>query len=352
MNIFDDLILENSIQSWLIAIGLSLGIFLVLLVLRRLIQRRLERTYKRTNTELDDYLSHLVSQTQWFSLMAVGLLFGSLVVTLPETSQTWFTLILRLILTLQIGVWGTAVISLYVSRGVASRIDEDQGDDATTLDALGLIGKIILWVVLVLIILDNLNVEINSLVTSLGIGGIAVALAVQNILGDLFASLSITFDKPFAIGDFVVIDDYEGDVEDIGLKSTRIRSLSGEELIFSNTDLLASRIRNYKRMEKRRISFSVGVVYGTPAEKLKMIPGMLEEIITPHPDVQFERAHLKDLSDFSLEYSVVYYVLRSEYAAYLDIQQAINLEIYQRFEQEGIEFAYPTQTVILEGEGQ
>jgi len=188
-------------------------------------------------------------------------------------------------------------------------------------------------------------------VASLGIGGIAVALALQNILGDLFASLSITFDKPFVIGDFIVVDDFEGDVEDIGLKSTRVRSLSGEELIFSNTDLLNSRIRNYKRLEKRRISFIIGVIYGTPVEKLKKIPSIIEDIITPIENADFERAHLKTLGDYSLDYSVVYYVLQQEYATYMDIQQVINLEIYQRFEEEGIEFAYPTQTIMLESEG-
>ena len=249
---------------------------------------------------------------------------------------------------LQVGLWGTGVISLYIKRGVASRMEEDHAGDATTLDALGLIAKIVLWVVLSLFILDDLNVEISSLLTGLGIGGIAVALALQNILADLFASLSITFDKPFAIGDFVVVDDFEGDVEDIGLKTTRIRSLSGEELIFSNTDLLNSRIRNYKRLEKRRISFTIGVVYGTPVEKLKMIPGMIEDIITPLENVEFDRAHFKTLGDFSLDFSVVYHVLVPAYASYLDKQQAINLEIYQRFEKEGIEFAYPTQTVMLE----
>jgi small-conductance mechanosensitive channel len=184
-------------------------------------------------------------------------------------------------------------------------------------------------------------------VASLGIGGIAVALAVQNILGDLFASLSITLDKPFSIGDFIVVGDFQGDVEDIGLKSTRVRSLSGEELVFANTDLLNSRIRNYKKLQERRIVFTVGVVYNTPSGKLEKIPGMLEEIIKPIPDTRFDRAHFKTLGDYSLDFEVVYYVLVPEYATYLDIQQRINLTIYKQFEDEGIEFAYPTQTVVV-----
>ncbi|MCK4490540.1 MAG: mechanosensitive ion channel family protein, partial [Anaerolineales bacterium] len=239
----------------------------------------------------------------------------------------------------------------YVNRSVADKVKEDHGEDATTLDALGLIGKILLWVILSLIILDNLNIEISSLVASLGIGGIAVALALQNILGDLFASISITLDKPFVIGDFVEVDEFAGNVEDIGLKSTRIRSLSGEELIFSNTDLLNSRIRNYKRLEKRRISFSIAVTYSTSVENLKKIPGIVEEIISPLENIQFERAHFKSMGDYSLNFAIVYHVHEPAYVSYLDTQQVINLELYQRFEEEGIEFAYPTQTVIMEKQG-
>lgn len=348
MGILEKVVLENSVQSWLIALAVSLVVFLLLMFIRRLLNRFLKRTIKKSKSKIDDYLIPLLSQTKWFSLLAGGLLIGSIAVNLPPEIDNWFERIIQIIFALQIGFWGTGMISLYIERGVAARVQEDQGDDATTLDALGLIVKIALWAILVLIILDNLNVEINSLVASLGIGGIAVALALQNILGDLFASLSITFDKPFVIGDFVVVDDFEGDVEDIGLKSTRIRSLSGEELIFSNTDLLNSRIRNYKRLEARRISFTVGVVYGTPAEKLKKIPEMIENIITPIEHVDFDRAHFKTLGDYSLDFAVVYYVLLPDYSSYLDIQQTINLEIYQIFENEGIEFAYPTQTVMLD----
>ena len=350
MDIFENGILENSFQSWLIAVGLALGTILVLLFIKRILKRRLASLIKKSKSRLDDYLLPLLSQTRWFSILAAGMMVGLFALDLPVDIQTWSVRIIQIIFALQVGFWGTGMISLYIERRVTSKIQEDHAEEATTLDALGLIVKVALWSVLALIILDNLNVEISSLVASLGIGGIAVALAAQNILGDLFASLSISLDKPFVIGDFVVVDDFEGDVEDIGLKSTRIRSLSGEELIFSNTDLLNSRIRNYKRLEKRRISFTIGVIYGTPVEKLKKIPGMIENIITPFENVEFDRVHFKTLGDFSLNFSVVYHVLDPAYSSYLDIQQTINLEIYQQFEKEGIEFAYPTQTVIVESE--
>jgi len=348
MDFLNNIILGNSIQNWLIAAGILAGVFLFLTLFLRIVKARIVRMLKKSQTELDDYMIPVLEKTHFLTFVALGVFLGSLVLVLPSGIQTILEKGIRIILTLQVGFWGIGLISFYVNRGMESKIEEDHGDDATTLDALGLLGKILLWVILSLIILDNLNVQINSLIASLGIGGIAVALALQNILGDLFASLSITFDKPFVIGDFIEVDNYEGDVEDIGLKSTRIRSLSGEELIFSNTDLLNSRIRNYKRLEKRRISFSFGITYGTSMDKLKKIPRIVEEIISPLEMVQFDRVHFKELGDFSLNFGVVYFVLDSAYATYLDIQQIVNLELYQRFEKEGIEFAYPTQTVIME----
>jgi len=350
MEIFNSLILDNPVVSWLYGVGTAAGVFLALLLVRRILKMRIKSLVKRSSTTADDFLIPLIEHTRWFSMLAVGLWLGGQFLELPGETSLWFSRVIQVVLTLQLGFWGSGLITFFVSRNVAEKIEEDQGEDATTLDSMGLIGKIALWLILALIILDNLDVEISSLVTSLGIGGIAVALAVQNILGDLFASLSISLDKPFSIGDFIVVDDFEGDVEDIGLKSTRVRSLSGEELVFSNTDLLNSRIRNYKKLEERRISFTIGVVYGTAAEKLEKIPSMIKEIISPIPNVRFERAHFKQLSDYSLDFVVVYYVLVPEYAAYLDIQQEINLDLYKHFSTEGIEFAYPTQTLVIEGE--
>ena len=348
MDIPQILFSDNSLQNWLTAIGVLLGVFLFLALFKRIIKNRLVRLLNESKTELDDFMIPVLNQTRWFTFLGLGIYIGSFVLNLPVDVQLWLNKGIQILLTLQVGFWGMGLISYYVNRGVTSKVEQDHGEEATTLDALGLIGNIILWVILSLVILDNLNVEISSLVASLGIGGIAVALAVQNILGDLFGCLTIALDKPFAIGDFVVVGEYEGDIEDIGLKSTRIRSLSGEELIFSNSDLLNSRIRNYKRLEKRRISFSIGVTYGTEVEKLKKIPEMMEEIISPLENVQFDRTHFKSMGDYSLNFSIVYYVLDPTYVSYLDIQQTINLEIYQRFEKEGIEFAFPTQTLIME----
>ena len=350
MEILNQIFLDNDLKSWLLGAVTAVGIFLITLLIRRILKGRVKALVHRSTTGVDDFLGPLLDETRWFSLLALGIWLGAQFLQLPGEIQFWFSRVIQIMFTIQLGFWGVGVINYYVTRNVDLKIAEDQGDDATTLDAMGLIGKIALWVILALIILDNLDVEISSLVTSLGIGGIAVALAVQNILGDLFSSLSITLDKPFSIGDFIAVDDFEGYVEDIGLKSTRVRALSGEEVVFSNTDLLKSRIRNYKKMEERRISFTIGLVYGIEGEVLERIPGMIREIIEPIPETRFERAYFKNLGEYSLDFSVVYYVLVPEYAAYLDIQQRINLALYRRFEEAGIEFAYPTQTVLMESE--
>jgi small-conductance mechanosensitive channel len=250
---------------------------------------------------------------------------------------------------LQASIWGTGIIQFWVERYKQKKISEDAAS-VTTFTALGFVLRLILWSVIMLLILDNLGINITTLVAGLGITGIAVALAVQNILGDLFASLSIVLDKPFVIGDFIILDNYLGAVEHIGLKTTRLRSLTGEQLVISNSDLLKSRIRNYKRMFERRVLFTLGVTYQTSLEKIQKIPGMIKSIVEAQDQVRFDRAHFKEYGNFSLNFEIVYWVKSPDYTTYMDIQQAINLEIYKQFEEHGIEFAYPTQTLFIEKE--
>jgi small-conductance mechanosensitive channel len=190
-------------------------------------------------------------------------------------------------------------------------------------------------------------VDITALVAGLGIGGVAVALALQNILGDLFASLSIVMDKPFVVGDFLMVGDFLGSVEKIGLKTTRLRSLSGEQLVFSNTDLLGSRIRNFGRMFERRVVFNIGVTYDTPRDRLQLIPGIVREAVEAEKGTRFDRSHFSKYGDFSLNFENVYYVLSADFNQHMDVQQAIFYAIHRRFEEEGIAFAYPTQTLIV-----
>jgi small-conductance mechanosensitive channel len=252
-------------------------------------------------------------------------------------------------LILQAGLWASAGISFYIREAVQKRTSEDVSS-TTTITFLGFVARFVLWIIVVLLILDNLGVNITGLVAGLGIGGVAVALAVQNILGDLLASLSIVLDKPFVIGDFIVVDSYYGTIEHIGLKTTRIRSLSGEQLVFSNNDLLKSRVRNYKRMAERRVVFSFGVIYQTSLEQLKAIKEIVSDIIKKEELARLDRVHFKEYGDSSLNFEVVYYVTNPDYNIYMNVQESINLEIFRRFQQEGIEFAYPTRTLFIQKE--
>jgi small-conductance mechanosensitive channel len=207
--------------------------------------------------------------------------------------------------------------------------------------------QVVIWVGGFLFLIDNLGYDITTLVAGLGIGGIAIALAAQTILGDLFSYLVIFFDKPFEIGDFIVVEDKMGTVEYIGIKTTRLRTLGGEQLICSNTDLTNSRVHNYKRMQERRVVFGLGVIYGTRAAQLKIIPKLIRDIIESIDGTRFDRAHFKSFGDFSLNFEVVFYVLSADYNRYMDIQEAINTQIFEVFEKEEIEFAFPTQTLFM-----
>ena len=223
-------------------------------------------------------------------------------------------------------------------------------DEEAITKLISQIIKFTLWIVGVLLILQNLGINVTSLIAGFGIGGVAVALAAQAVLGDLFASFSIFVDKPFTVGDYISIGTESGTVQKIGIKSTRIKTLTGNELIISNNDLTSARVNNYKRMQSLRISFSVGVLYETGAEKLEKIPNIIKEVIEKTDQAKFSRVHFKSFGDFSLIYEIVYLVEVSDYDVYMDVQQEINLGIYKEFEKEGIEFAYPTQTILLNKE--
>jgi small-conductance mechanosensitive channel len=215
------------------------------------------------------------------------------------------------------------------------------------LKGIGGLLNFVIWVLALLFLLDNMGVQISAVVAGLGIGGIAVALAAQAVLGDLFSYFVIFFDKPFAVGDFIVVGDKMGVVENVGIKTTRLRALGGEQLVFSNTDLTNSRVHNFKKMERRRIVFKLGVTYQTSSEKLRRIPQMVKDIILSQAEAEFDRGHFASYGDFSLNFEFVYYVIGADYAKYMDVQQAINLAIFEAFEKEGIEFAYPSQTLFV-----
>lgn len=344
--IIDEKILGNTLLQWLLALAIFAVTVAILWLTRRLLGRYLAAFAARTETIWDDILSSCVSNTKLLFFIAAGLFAASMFIELPEHVNSLITKLFIVAFLLQAGIWGVILINLWL-ESYRRRAAEKSPEALTTLGVVGFVGKIILWSVVLLLVLDNLGVDITALVAGLGIGGIAIALAIQNILGDLFASLSIILDKPFVVGDFIVIDDYLGSVEHVGLKTTRLRSLSGEQLVFSNSDLLNSRIRNYGRMFQRRVVFTIGVTYETQRDKLVRIPKIIREAIEAEEQTRFDRSHFVKYGDSALLYETVYYVLSSDYNTYMDIQQAINLKIFEAFERERIEFAYPTQKLLL-----
>ena len=343
----DQKILNNTLLEWLMAAGLTLILFITLILVKAFIQRKLTQLAKKTKTDIDDLLVIFFKRTKFFMLLIIAVYAASTLLDLPKLVAGILSSALILILLLQSGIWGAGIINFLTERYKKEKLTEDAAS-ATTFTALGFLGKIVMWSAVLLLALDNLGFNITTLVAGLGISGIAIALALQNILGDLFASLSIVLDKPFVLGDFIIVGDYLGSVEHIGLKTTRIRSLSGEQLIFSNNDLLQSRIRNYKRMAERRVVFALGVTYQTPPDKLEKIPDMIKKMIEAQELTRFDRAHFKDYGNFSLNFEIVYWIATPDYNKYMDTQQTINLMIYRRFAEEGIEFAYPTQTLFVE----
>ncbi len=329
---------HNTIQDWSIALGAAVSVFIIALLIKRIAYRKLSVLAAGTVTIWDDLLVELISRLNNIFFLAAAVYIGTLKLSLPEPVRKILHSAIVVILLVQMGLLCSQAVLFWV-ESFRRRKQESDGGAVTTLVSVGFVLHMVIWIVMILIGLDNFGVDITALIAGLGITGIAVALAIQNILGDLFASFSIVLDKPFVIGDFIVIDGYMGTVEHIGLKTTRIRSLSGEQLIFSNADLLKSRIRNFKRMQERRVVFFLRVAYHTPVERLREIPEMIRQAVENNPRVRFDRAHFAEYADFALKFEAVYWVTTPDYNEYMDIQQAINLELHHRLRQAGIEFA-------------
>lgn len=338
------LINDNGFDRWLTALAAVLAAYIFFALLKSILRSTFRSKSDFSKFQSFRLLVRIIQNIKSWFLFWLSLYIGSLFLELSEPLLSIRSIITITVILLQVGFWVLGLIDYWIEQKAFS--DDIGGERKTSLSVVGVILKIAVWIFVFLIILDNLpGVEITTLITGLGIGGIAVGLAVQNILSDLFSSVSIALDKPFVIGDTIKTGEFIGTVESIGLKSTRLRSLSGEQLIISNSDLLSSRIQNFKRMDRRRILFALGVTYETSLENLEKIPALLEEIISSKPKVTFDRAHFKEYGDFSLIFEVVYFVESSDFREFMDVQQEINLEIYRRFGQMGIQFAYPTQVV-------
>ena len=336
----------NTIADWLVAGILGLAVWSVLTVMRRLIAARSKRyagDHRSTPVRL---LFYLAGNTKQFFFLALALYAAQEGLTLtPRLQHVVWNLALILIL-LQVGLWAGRSLRFYLEIK-----EMERGPDrlfAGSLDIINFVARMLIWSLLILVALDNLGVNITALLAGLGVGGVAVALALQNVLGDLFASLSIALDKPFAVGDSLNIDTYTGSVEHIGIKTTRLRSETGEQIILSNADILKSRVRNYGRMTEQRVLMTLRVGYATPSEVLASIPKLLEGIVRAQVTARFERCHLKLLGESSLQFELSFFAQQPKLNPTLDLQQIVNFQIINEFRRLGIEFALPAQRVVLD----
>jgi len=339
-------ILGVTTERWLWAAGVLVVTYAMVRFAFKLIAAYGRRLAARTRTDIDDLIAELLHKTGALFVLLIAVWAGSRPLDLPAGLAQALTRLLTFGVIVQGGFWVTGVVQYLIARFAREGLDNDPSV-ASALGAVRVVASMFIWIVVGLTALATFEVNVSALVAGLGVGGIAIALAVQSILGDLFGAVTILLDKPFQVGDYIVVGDSEGTVEHIGLKTTRLTSLTGEQLVIGNADLLSSRIHNYKRMTERRAKFNIEVEYGTPHETLVRIPGMLQEAVESQDDTRFDRAHFTEFGTSALVYQVVFWMTEPAYAAYRTTQQAINLAIYERFGRENIEFAYPTQTVRL-----
>ncbi|GLS06015.1 hypothetical protein GCM10007860_31800 [Chitiniphilus shinanonensis] len=333
---------DNSQQDLLLAIAIALATLLALYAIRYALTAWLApRLQTRKSSVVQAWAASFAATSFWL-LLPIAVKVGANGLTLPAKVDSTLSIIALIAFIVQIALWANrALVQWFASETVRRR--QVDAEAATAMTILGFLARLVLWTMILLIVLDQLGFNISGLIAGLGIGGVAVALAVQNILGDLFASLAIVLDKPFVVGDFIIVGDMMGSIERVGLKTTRVRSLSGEQLVFSNDDLLKSRIRNYQKLQERRVVFSVAVPYDTPRDKLERLPGLIRDIVTTREKVRIDRAHFQGIGNASFTFEVVYFVLSPDFNLYMDIQQAINLDLVSAFEREGLEFAVPVQ---------
>lgn len=333
----------NTILNWFVSLIIFTAVFVVLRLLVRFLMAQLGRILTKAEFAAGNKLLSIIQNISTFSYLCASLFVAGGFLVLPSIVQN----VLHGMFILAIVVESVRILQRFILFFLGRVWLKDRDDRDTLLGVFGVLVRIALWSMGLLLVLSNLGFDVTSLIASLGIGGVAVALAVQSVLGDIFSSLSIYVDQPFKVGDFIVVGKDMGVVKHIGLKTTRIQALQGEELIISNSELTATRVQNFKRMERRRVVFSLGVTYDTPVAKLKRIPALVKDVISAIDRAEFNRAHFKSFGDSSLDFEVVYYVLSGDYDLYMDLQQAINLGILEKFTHEEISIAFPTRTVHL-----
>lgn len=338
----------NTYLQYIIAVGGILVALIIIRLLKKFVIRKIQKLVAGTDNQFDDMAFEAVEK---FVLPFAYLLINYNIIT-QLTLHPKVASVLRVAIAV-ISVYYIVRIINHVLSASLKKYMERKLESPERIRQMGgviIVLKAIVWFMGVVLLLDNLGYNVATILAGMGIGGIAIALAAQNILGDLFSYFVIFFDKPFEIGDFVNAEGKSGTVEYIGIRTTRIRSISGEEVVLSNTKLTGNALHNYKRMQRRRIAFSTGVTYQTSAEQLKKIPSIMEDAVRSQETLTFDRAHLASFGDFSINFETVYFVDSADYMVHMDAQQGVLQNIFEAFEKENIQFAYPTQTLFLENQ--
>ena len=345
LELLDSEIYGNGLSNWAIAVLVAAAVLAVALLVRLILSRSLPAPVEGEDLRWPMVLHELVGRTSTLFLIIGAAYAGSLFVELPDRAQGLVESVFTIALFIQLALWADRVATAVLTWRLAPMQAKSAMRNALSL--IQFFVRVAVWSLALLLLFENLGFDVTALVAGLGIGGIAIALAAQSVLGDLFSSLAIVLDRPFEVGDFIVFGDQNGTVERIGIKTTRLRSLSGEQIACSNTDLMSARVHNFKRMAERRIVLVLGVTYDTPAGTLERIPAMVQEIVEAQTQARFDRSHFRSFGDSALEFETVYWVLSADYTVYMDVQQAINFAIFRAFEAENIEFAFPSRTLYL-----
>jgi small-conductance mechanosensitive channel len=339
---------NNTLYEYAVAFVMFLAALVVLKIFQVIILGRLKKLAQKTKTDIDDVLLEIVGSVKPPLYLLLSFYIGYQYLNFPEKVDKVVGFVIFVLLVYEVIRSISRLIDYFVDRQTGQQ--KTEGEKKQTKSLMGMLKTFVmiaLWIVAAILILSNYGVNVSSIIASLGIGGLAVALAVQNILSDIFSSFSIFIDKPFEIGDYIQIGTDSGTVEKIGLKTTRLRTLQGEELVVSNKELTSARVQNFKKLKNRRVVFNLGVVYGLPVTKLRAIPKIVKDVVRTKAGIKFGRCHFKTFGDYSLNFEVVYTVESGDYKDYMDVNQKINFDIYREFEKEGIDFAYPTQTVFV-----
>ena len=338
---------NNSGRDYVTALVIVLIGIIIIKAFKRVILLRLRNIAKKTGSDADDIIVMMLDTVHWPLYFFVSVYLGLRVLDLPDVVGQVYRYLLIISITFYLVRILQVVIEYATQKIVARKESEERAHEANIVRKISGLAKGVLWIIAGLMVMSTFGYDMSALMAGIGIGGIAIAFALQNILGDVFSSVSIYLDKPFRVGDFIIIGKDLGVVRKIGIKSTRIQALRGEELVVSNRELTSTRVQNFKQMKKRRIPFEFGVVYDTPNVKLKQVLEIVADVIGKTDHADLDRVHFREFGDFSLIFEIVYYLDSSDYNEYMNAQQQINFGIKEAFEKQKIEFAYPTQTVML-----